>query len=270
MKTNWLHSILLAPMDDYSGGGSGVSFQSDDDDDDDGDEIIDAEEEERDEDEDDDDDEPAGKKGFSGFDQTAFAKAIADGIRPSLQQQQPQKQYTREEIEQQLGKPKLSVDLIRQLRDPEVPVETALAAFEQLLNGQAEYLLKASGMAIEGRVGELNPRLDRLQQHYVNQQEEKFVTGVTRKYPALKGKGNAVKQALAQLKQQGYQPASESAAKRDVAKFAAQLIKQFDGNFTLKPKAQQQFMRPGAGGGARGQQAPRGRSVIDSVFQVGK
>jgi len=266
MKTNWLHSILLAPADDFSGGGYGVSF-----DDDDGDEVIDGkdleiEDEEDEEDEDEDEGDPKSSKGFSNFDQASFARAIAEGIKPALQPQQ--KQLTREEIEQQLGKPKLSADLIRQLRDPEVPVETALAAFEQLLNGQAEYLLKASGMAIEGRVGELNPRLERLQQHYNSQQEEKFISGVTRKYPALKGKGNAVKQALAQLKMQGYQPASESAAKRDVAKFAAQLIKQFDGNFTLKPKAQQQFMRPGAGGGARGQQAPRGRSTIDSVFQV--
>ena len=267
---NWLNKTCFASFDDsQGGGGSGIEPWQDDDD---GDEVIDGKdlEESDDADADDEDDEEDDSKGSNPpFDANAFAKAITDGLRPALQNQQ-QPKFTREEIEKQLGKPTPSVELIKMIRDPETPPEKALEMLSTLLNSQSEYLLKASGMAIDGRVQELDPAIKSLQQHHLQQQEKDFTNGVVRKYPALKGKGPAVTQAMQLLRQQGYRPASQSEARRTVAMMASKLIKQFDTNFTLKPKQQQsnQFMRPGSGGGRSSGGQSRGASIIDSVFKV--
>jgi hypothetical protein len=266
MKLNWLHTPCFAPFDDSSGGNSGIEpFIPDDDED----EVIDGDEDE-DEDSDDnsdDDDDDSLKTVNPPFNPDAFAKAITDGLRPALQQQQPR--LTREEIEKQLGKPNPTVELIQMIRDPDTPPEKALAALSSLMNSQNEYLLKASGMAIDGRVQELDPHIKALQQHQRSQQEKEFASSVVQKFPALKGKGPAITQAIQLLANQGYKMNSISAAKRDVANMASRLIKQYDTNFSLKPKKQQStsFLRPGAGGGRSGSGGKRA-SVIDQIFSV--
>jgi len=218
------------------------------------------------EDEDDDEDQ---KSATLPFNPDAFAKAITDGLRPAFQQQQ-QPRLTREEIERQLGKPNPTVELIQMIRDPETPPEKALAALSSLMNSQNEYLLKASGMAIDGRVQELDPHIKALQQHQRTQQQKEFTASVVQKFPALKGKGPAVSQAIQLLANQGYKMNSISAAKRDVAQVAAKLIKQYDTNFSLKPKKQQStsFLRPGSGGGRGSSGGGKRASVIDSIFKV--
>lgn len=264
-----MNKTCFAPFDEgQGGGGSGIVYR----DDDDGDEVIDGkdlEESDEDDDEEDDDEDDESKQLNPPFDANAFAKAITDGLRPALQNQQ-QPKYTREEIEKQLGKPTPSVELIKLIRDPETPPEKALEMLSTLLNSQSEYLLKASGMAIDGRVQELDPQIRSIQEHQRQQQEKQFSSDVVRKYPALKGKGPAVAQAIQLLAKQGYQMKSVSGAKRDVAMMASRLIKQFDTNFTLKPKQQQQnqFMRPGSGGGRSSGGQSKGASIIDSVFKV--
>jgi len=261
---NWLHSICFAPFEDQGGGGSGIEPWVDDDTD--GDEVIDAEDED---DSDDNDEEEDDEPKAPPFDPNAFAKAITDGLRPALQQQQ-QPKFTREEIEKQLGKPSPSVELIKMIRDPETPPEKALEALSALMNSQNEYLLKASGMAIDGRVQELDPHIKSIQQYQRSQQEKEFAASVVQKFPTLKGKGPAVAQAIQLLAQQGYKMNSISGAKRDVANVAAKLIKQYDTGFTLKVKQQQpnQFMRPGSGGGRGGSGQSRSSSIINSVFPV--
>jgi len=268
MKINWLHTPHFAPFDESFGGGSGIEPYVDDDD---KDEVIDGDEEDEDEDEDDDSDDDSDdgsqKSTALPFNPDAFAKAITDGLRPAFQQQQPR--LTREEIERQLGKPNPTVELIQMIRDPETPPEKALAALSSLMNSQNEYLLKASGMAIDGRVQELDPHIKALQQHQRTQQQKEFTASVVQKFPALKGKGPAVSQAIQLLANQGYKMNSISAAKRDVAQVASKLIKQYDTSFSLKPKKQQStsFLRPGSGGG-RGSSGGKRASVIDSIFKV--
>lgn len=265
MKINWLHTPHFAPFDESFGGGSGIEPYVDDDD---KDEVIDGDEEDEDEDdEDDDSDDDDSKNVNPPFNPDAFAKAITDGLRPAFQQQQPR--LTREEIERQLGKPNPTVELIQMIRDPETPPEKALAALSSLMNSQNEYLLKASGMAIDGRVQELDPHIKALQQHQRTQQQKEFTASVVQKFPALKGKGPAVSQAIQLLANQGYKMNSISAAKRDVAQVASKLIKQYDTSFSLKPKKQQStsFLRPGSGGG-RGSSGGKRASVIDSIFKV--
>lgn len=263
---NWLHTPCFGAWDDDSHSGSGIEPYIQDDDD--ADEVIDGDEEDDDDDKSSDDDDDDDKPGSASFDGDALAAAITNGLRPVLQQQQPK--LTREEIERQLGKPNPTVDIIKMIRDPDTPPEKALEALSSLLNSQNEYLLKASGLAIDGRVQELNPQIQQIQQHQRRIQEKEFTSSVVRKFPALKGKGPAVSQAMQLLAKQNYKPASESAARRDVAQLAARLINQYDTNFTLKPKAQQttQFMRPGSGGGRGNGGGGKKASILDSVFQV--
>jgi len=261
--------------DDSFGGGFG----------DDEDEVIDAkdlsDDDDLDEDDDIDDDdvdedEPQrGKRGkapANPFNADDLASAITRGIQPIIDKQ-GQKQLTREEIEQQLGKPQVTVDLIKMLRDPETPPEKAHEALAQLMNQQAEYLLKASGLAIEGEVGKLNPRLEQVQQMIQSQNEERFAMSVARKFPALRGRENVVKQAMRYLQQQGYRPASPSDALRTVGRTARDIIRQIDPNFSLKGKQGQSFAAPRAGGGGRssgGQQGRRGSGgLMSTVFPVG-
>ncbi len=246
---------LFAPADDYGFGGG---F------DDDQDEVIDEKDLEGEDDdlnEDDDDDlddeeeeaggrKPGRGKGGSGFDSNALAQAITQGLKPMLDQRGEQKQMTREELERHLGKPQLSADLIKVLRDPETPPEKALEALSDVLNKQSEYLLKASGLAIEGQVSKLNPQLEQIQQWQRNQQEEKLAGQVVKKFPALRGKSNVVKQAMTYLQQQGYRPASQSDALRTIGRTTRDIIRSFDPNFSLKSK-EQRFTSPRAGGGSR-------------------
>jgi hypothetical protein len=247
---------LFAPADDYGFGGG---F-----DDDDGDEVIDAkdlggddddDEDDDLDDDDDDDDEGSSAKGRKagsggGFDHNALAQAITAGLKPVIGQQNGTKQMTREELEAHLGKPQVTADLIKILRDPETPPEKAQEVFAELLNKQTEYLLKASGLAIEGQVGKLSPQLESIQQWQRSQQEEKLAVQVAKKFPALRGKGNVVKQAMAYLQQQGYRPASQSDALRTIGRTTRDIIRQFDPNFSLKSK-EQRFIGPRAGGGSR-------------------
>lgn len=271
---HWANIGLRAPADDFGGGGGY--------DDDNEDEIIDGSDFDDDDDdfEDDDDEQDdqssgkaaGGRKGSSSpvFDPNQLADAITRGLKPAFEQQRPQ--LSREDIEKQLGKPQMSVDLIRAIRDPETAPEKALEAMQTLMNQQADYLLRASGLAIDGRIGELNPRLEAVQSAIQSQREESFANGVTRKFPALRGKGHVVKQAMRLLQTQGYSPASPSDALRTVGRAARDIIRQIDPNFSLKGKQGLSFAAPRSGGGGRGssgQQRSKGpRSLMDSIYPV--
>jgi hypothetical protein len=274
MKIQWNNFGLRAPAGDYGdGGGFG----------DNEDEIIDVDDLDEDDDddddniEDDDDDDDFGKTKSRGqskvpaFDANQLADAITKGLKPAFEQNRPQ--MSREDIEKQLGKPQLTTDLIKAIRDPETPPEKALEAMQALMNQQADYLLRASGLAIEGKIGELNPRLNEVQEAIRSQREESFATGVVKKFPALRGKGHVVKQAMRILQQQGYNPASPSDALRTVGRTARDIIRQIDPNFSLKGKQGLSFAAPRSGGGGRsfggsqGRKGPRG--LMDSVFPVG-
>jgi len=273
-RLQWANFGLRAPAGDYGDGGGY---------DDDGDEIIDIKDLEGDDDDDDDDDfdddddEPSGKAAGSRksttpvFDHNQLADAITRGLKPAFEQQKPQ--LSREDIEKQLGKPQFTVDLIKSLRDPDIAPEKALETMQALMNQQADYLLRAAGLAIDGRVGELNPKLAAVQEAIQSQREESFVGGVTRKFPALRGKGHVVKQALRVLQQQGYNPASPSDALRTVGRTARDIIRQIDPNFSLKGKQGMSFAAPRSGGGGRSSGRQQGRSgargLMDSVYPVG-
>ncbi len=72
------------------------------------------------------------------------------------------------------------------------------------------------------------------------------------------------------MTQKGYKPASQTAAKRDVATVTAKMIKQIDPSFSLKPKNtnnNNQFLRPQGGGRGSNNGAGNGKkSLIDTVF----
>lgn len=273
-RLQWANFGLRTPAGDYGDGGGGV--------DDEGDEIIDIkdlDEEDDDDDDDDfddDDDEPSGKSAGSRksaapvFDHNQLADAITRGLKPAFEQQKPQ--LSRADIEKQLGKPQFSVDLIKALRDPDVAPEKALETLAAMMTQQEEYLLRAAGLAIDGRVGELNPKLAEVQEAIRSQREEGLVNDVTRKFPALRGKGHVVKQALRVLQQQRYNPASPSDALRTLGRTARDIIRQIDPNFSLKNKQGMSFAAPRSGGGGRSSGRQQGRSgarsLMDSIYPV--
>jgi len=265
MKLPWLNTPLFAPFDEDEGAGSGVVFNHDDDED----EVIDADEESDDDDSEDDDDdsESESSKGLN-IDYDKFGAAVARGLEPSLRQ--PQQQLTQAQIEEKLGKPKMTVDLIRLLRDPETPPEKALEALEAYNNQQAAYLLKASGHAIDGRFQEVSPQIEALQRARVEQQQKEFVSNVVTRFPTLKGKGNAINQAIKAMGEAGYDTRgkSKSQVQRDVAQTAAKLLRQLDSNFTLKRKQgdQPNSTRPGSSGGHGGRSNNKSKSWMDTAF----
>lgn len=272
MKLQWNNFGLSAPANDYGDVGGGFG--------DDEDEVIDVDdidEEEEDLDDDDEEEEEDSSRGRGlsqgspvTLDANQLADAITKGLKPALEQSKTQ--MTREEIEKRLGKPQLTIDLINAIRDPETPPEKAVAALQELMNQHADYLLRASGLAIEGKIGELSPRLNEVQEAIRSQREEAFATSVVKKFPALRGKGHVVKQAMRILQQQGYSPASASDALRTVGRTARDIIRQIDPNFSLKGKQGLSFAAPRAGGGGRnfgGSQSRKGvRGLMDSVFPV--
>lgn len=270
MLKPWLHTGLLrkAFNDDDFGAGKDDEEEVVDVDDDDVDEEEEDDEDE-DEDEDDEDDEDDDNSAKGGFNPEVLGDAIGRALKGHLGKGEGNPQgLTREELEKRLGKPQLSEDLIRKLRDPEAT--DAVQALEGYMSQMAEYVLKASGLAIEGKVKELDPRLSALQQHVATQQRERFVQDVQRKFPALKGRRKVIEQALNGMMAQGYQARSKSGTYRDVAKAAASIIRTVDENFKLKSPKKGNFLPPARGGSGGGNgKGKGGKGIMDLLYPVG-
>lgn len=272
MKVDWnTKRLLMAPMgDEFSGGGGGISSWRDDDEDEviDENDLVDDEDDDEDEDDDDDDEgESSGRKG--GFSEEKLAAAITAGLGPVLGGNRgQQQQLSPEQIAEKLGKPKLDTNLIKLLRDPEVAPEEAHKALAQLLDQQEQYLLRAASMYAEGQVEKLNPQIQAVQEHMRAQRQEQFAQSVVHKFPALKGKGHIVKQAMRYLAQNGFQ-GSETQARKEVAKTARDIIRQIDPNFSLKG-GKPSFMSPRSGGGGGHQQKMQRKKsgFWDAAFPV--
>lgn len=163
-------------------------------------------------------------------------------------------------MEKLLGKIEVSEDLIATLRDPETPPQKAAQAFQQILLQVRDHTLKTMGYAMKGELESLTPRLQALEVQRQQAQVQEFLTTTTKKYPALRGKGPALRQALREMQESGYRPASRSDAYRTLAKQAQKIIRAYEPNFSLKSGGGQHSRslppRRGGGGG-RGDSSPR-------------
>lgn len=220
-----------------SDGGAGDSAANEDDD----------ESFSEDDDDDDDDDDlepvPAGgapkqKRQPAQLDQNALVRQIAEVTAASLRQgQQPgQTALTEAEIQQRLGRPQVTEELIAQLRNPEITPKQVAEVLQQLQDGTYRYAMTTTQHLLQHQ---LAPLLE-MQQQFAEQQRQQrtatFQNNLTKAYPALKKYSAAVGQAMAELSAEGFSAKGLQPEQvyKTVAQRAKKVIRKILPDFALK------------------------------------
>lgn len=192
-------------------------------------------------------------------------EGIVRGLQP--QQQQPQQpQLTQEQIDAQLKVFRPDAAFAQKLFGGDASPDQ-VEALNALVKNIAEHMTTVMGYANQYT-------RDTLEQRYapaleaVREQKAQMFTGVmTQRFPALKGKENAIRHVVQQLNQQGYAPQSEQECLQTVARHVEHVLKMADPNFSLQRKQGQPNHAPqmagltgGSGGGAAGAANKGGRS----------
>jgi len=204
------------------------SFSEDDDDDDDDDDLEPA---------------PAGgapkqKRQPAQLDQNALVRQIAEVTAASLRQgQQPgQTALTEAEIQQRLGRPQVTEELIAQLRNPEITPKQVAEVLQQLQDGTYRYAMTTTQHLLQHQ---LAPLLE-MQQQFAEQQRQQrtaaFQNNLTKAYPALKKYSAAVGQAMAELSAEGFSARGLQPEQvyKTVAQRAKKVIRKILPDFALK------------------------------------
>jgi len=204
------------------------SFSEDDDDDDDDDDLEPA---------------PAGgapkqKRQPAQLDQNALVRQIAEVTAASLRQgQQPgQTALTEAEIQQRLGRPQVTEELIAQLRNPEITPKQVAEVLQQLQDGTYRYAMTTTQHLLQHQ---LAPLLE-MQQQFAEQQRQQrtaaFQNNLTKAYPALKKYSAAVGQAMAELSAEGFSAKGLQPEQvyKTVAQRAKKVIRKILPDFALK------------------------------------
>lgn len=204
------------------------SFSEDDDDDDDDDDLEPA---------------PAGgapkqKRQPVQLDQNALVRQIAEVTAASLRQgQQPgQTALTEAEIQQRLGRPQVTEELIAQLRNPEITPKQVAEVLQQLQDGTYRYAMTTTQHLLQHQ---LAPLLE-MQQQFAEQQRQQrtaaFQNNLTKAYPALKKYSAAVGQAMAELSAEGFSAKGLQPEQvyKTVAQRAKKVIRKILPDFALK------------------------------------
>ena len=204
------------------------SFSEDDDDDDDDDDLEPA---------------PAGgapkqKRQPAQLEQNALVRQIAEVTAASLRQgQQPgQTALTEAEIQQRLGRPQVTEELIAQLRNPEITPKQVAEVLQQLQDGTYRYAMTTTQHLLQHQ---LAPLLE-MQQQFAEQQRQQrtaaFQNNLTKAYPALKKYSAAVGQAMAELSAEGFSAKGLQPEQvyKTVAQRAKKVIRKILPDFALK------------------------------------
>lgn len=172
------------------------------------------------------------------------------------QPQQQQRQLSPEELDAKLNRYKVNVELVKLLRDPEAKPEDVAAKLQELVDGSAKFATTSSQLLFENALGPIQQQIEAQKAYVREQQTKNFVKHVETRFPALQGKGKLVRQALEHVVASGYTPpnGSKSAAQKQVALVAEQIIRSVDPTFRLKSVQNQQrqagsFGTRRAGGG---------------------
>lgn len=166
-------------------------------------------------------------------------------------QQTPQ--LSQDEIDAKLNRYKVNAEFVKLLRDPDADPEALVAKFQELVDGSAKFATTSAQLLFENALNPLQQQIA-AQQNFVREQQTKtFVKHIETRYPALQGKSKVVRQALEQLASSGYVPPnnSKSAAQKQVALVAEQMIRTIDPNFRLR-SAQNLQRQAGSFGQRRG------------------
>lgn len=180
------------------------------------------------------------------------AQAAARVNRP-----QQHKELTPEELDARLNRYKVPADVVKLLRDPEAAPEAIVKVLQDLVDGAAKHAVTSAQLLYQRDLGPLRTEVE-AQRHYVREQQiSTLVKHVGSMYPALAGKDRVIRQAIDAVNASGYQPPSKTAAQKQVALVARDIIRAVDPSFSLKSNGARQASSFGArrpsGGGGGGQ-----------------
>lgn len=196
--------------------------------------------------------------------------AAQTALRVSPQQQQ--RQFSPEELDQRLNRYKVSPDVVKLLRDPEADPQKIVEALQAIADGAAKHAVTSAQLLYREELSPLQKQLEAQQHILREQQTTTFCRHLETRYPALAGKSKVVRQALEAVSNSGWTPpnGSKSAAQKQVAIVAQQIIRAVDPTFSLKSgNVQRQAGSLGArrssGGGAQPQQRNAASTFLDHL-----
>lgn len=224
---------------------------------------------ENDDDEDEDDDPPKSGKQLSQQQIVDLATRAALANAPRQQQQM----LTQDEIDAKLQRFKVTEDHIQKVFDPEAPPALRMKLFQEMLDGAAKHAVTSSQVLMQSALSPLHQRQEQYDAYVREQKVSKLTKHVETKFPALAGMKQVIRDSIQALVESGYNPpgASKSALQKEIAKIAAQRIRQVDPSFTLggSNNPQRQAASFGSGrqsGQAGGERASNAaRSFIDHL-----
>lgn len=187
---------------------------------------------------------------------------------------QPQQQLSPEELDARLNRYKVNAEMVKLLRDPEADPNTIVQKLQELVDGAAKHAVTSSQLLFQDALSPLQQRIEAQQAYVREQQTQTFAKHVETKYPALAGRAKVVRQAIEHVANSGWTPpnGSRSAAQKQVALVAQQIIRSVDPSFSLKAgnNAQRQASsfgsRRNSGGGGDARQSRSGaNSFLDHL-----
>lgn len=260
-----------------SNGGAGDGAADDDDD----------ESFSEDDDDDDDDDDleptPAGG-GAKSVKRQAVQMSPEDMIRQvseataraMRQAQEPgQTQLTEAEIQQRLGRPTVSAELVARLRNPEITPEEMATGLQELQDGTYRYAMTTVQHLLQHQLAPLNEMRQQFAEQQQQQRAVAFQGNLLKSYPALKKYSAAVNQAMAELTAEGFSAKGLQPEQvyKTVAQRAKKVVRKILPEFTLKqqqaPGHNRQAGSFRAQRGGQGNPAPgqaRGPSSFDHIL----
>lgn len=172
------------------------------------------------------------------LDPDALVRQIAEVTARSMQQgqQKGQPQLTEAEIQQRLGRPTVTAELIAQLRNPEITADQAAVVMQKLQDESYRYAMTTTQHLLQHQ---LAPLLE-MQAQFAEQQRQQrtvaFQNNLTRAYPALKKYSAAVGQAMAELSAEGFSAngLQPEQVYKTVAQRAKKVIRKILPDFALK------------------------------------
>jgi len=235
------------------------------------DEIDDLDEEvigqnadlENDDDEDDEDDDllESGKQ-LSQQQIVDLATRAALAQQPRQQQQQ---MLTQDEIDAKLQRFKVTEEHIQKVFDPETPPALRMKLLQEMLDGAAKHAVTSSQVLMQSALSPLQQQQEQYNAYVRNEKITKLTKHVETKFPALAGKKQVIKDSIQALVESGYNPpgGSKSALQKEIAKIAAQRIRQVDPSFSLKSSNNPQ--RQAASFGSRRQSGQAGGERVSNA-----
>lgn len=243
----------------FSGGGGGFDDDSnlyDDDGDGGGSDDIDN-----------DDDDGSGSPGNFTPEQVAsllrYSQQNGGGQAPQQRQQ-----FTKEQINEMLKRPKITretVDAVLGPRADEEEYERAIKGLDLFVEQLSQHAMAAAAHAAQYAQYGIQQQLTPLMAQREAQVTKSFKREITGRFQTLQGKEKVVDMAIGYLKSQGFQPRNQEDAVIQTAKVAARILQQADPNFRLGSRpvssgngGMNTFARPSGGGGG-GNRSQKGK-----------